>query len=158
MIIRCKTCVYPTTKPDLMFQDGQCQACINYRSRPRIDWRQREQELKKVLERSRKSRHNHDCIVPSSGGKDSTAQVLKIIELGFKPLVVTATTCHLTEIGRQNIANLKLHADTIEVDPDPEARAKLNVLGMELVGDISWPEHAAIFSIPFRAAVDYGIE
>ena len=36
-------------------------------------------------------------------------------------------------------------------------RAKLNRLGLELVGDISWPEHAAIFSTPFNAALDLRI-
>jgi hypothetical protein len=35
-------------------------------------------------------------------------------------------------------------------------RAKLNKLGLELVGDISWPEHAAIFSTPFRVAEETG--
>jgi hypothetical protein len=30
-------------------------------------------------------------------------------------------------------------------------RAKLNRLGLELVGDISWPEHVSIFTTPFEA-------
>jgi hypothetical protein len=36
-------------------------------------------------------------------------------------------------------------------------RAKLNRLGLQLVGDISWPEHAAIFSTPFKASMDLNI-
>ena len=69
----------------------------------------------------------------------------------------TATTCHLTEIGRANIDNLARHARTIEITPNRTVRAKLNRLGLRLVGDISWPEHVAIFTTPFRAAVDLGI-
>jgi hypothetical protein len=95
-------------------------------------------------------------LVPSSGGKDSTYQVLTLLELGADVTVVTARTCHLTAIGRANIDNLARYARTIEVVPNMTVRAKLNRLGLELVGDISWPEHAAIFSTPFRVAVETG--
>jgi hypothetical protein len=33
----------------------------------------------------------------------------------------------------------------------------MNRLGLELVGDISWPEHLGIFSIPVRAAVQFEV-
>ena len=36
-------------------------------------------------------------------------------------------------------------------------RAKLNRLGLDLVGDISWPEHVSIFTTPFKMACDTGI-
>ncbi|KKN16257.1 hypothetical protein LCGC14_0977660, partial [marine sediment metagenome] len=65
----------------------------------------REDEFLQIL-KSGKNDSGYDCIVPSSGGKDSHWQVLKLIELGVRPLVVTASTCHLTEIGRKNIDNL----------------------------------------------------
>ena len=43
---------------------------------------------------------NWDCIVPVSGGKDSTYQVIRMLQLGLNPLCVTATTCDLSAIGR----------------------------------------------------------
>jgi N-acetyl sugar amidotransferase len=144
---RCKLCVMPDTRPDHAFVDGVCPACINHANNPEIDWDARDQELLNLLER-----HNGRCIVPSSGGKDSTYQAIKLKELGADPLVVTATTCHLTEIGRKNIDNLARFATTIEVSPNKTVRARLNRLGLEMVGDISWPEHAAIFSTPFMQA------
>jgi len=65
-----------------------------------------------------------------------------------------AATCHLTEIGRLNIDNLRaLGVDMFEVSPDPKVRARLNRVGLSEVGDISWPEHVAIFTIPVRVAV-----
>ena len=151
-MIRCKTCVMPSTRPDTPFIDGECSACISYRRRPTIDWAARKVELLALLDR-----HDGRCIVPSSGGKDSTYQVLTLLELGADVTVVTARTCHLTEIGRANIDNLARYARTIEVAPNMTVRAKLNRIGLELVGDISWPEHAAIFSTPFNAALDLGI-
>lgn len=154
---RCITCCYPSTKPDLHFDEhGECSACRNFKNRPQVDWAARMDEFIKLLE-SQPAHDGYHCIVPSSGGKDSTYQVLRIIEMGFKPLVVTATTCHLTPVGRRNIDNLARFADTIEITPNRGVRSKLNVLGMELVGDISWPEHAAIFSAPFWASVHHHI-
>jgi len=151
-MLRCKTCVMPATRPDTPFIDGECSACISYRKRKTIDWAAREKELLAILDR-----HGGQCIVPSSGGKDSHWQVLKLLELGADVTIVTARTCHLTSIGRANIDNLARYARTIEVVPNMTVRAKLNRLALELVGDISWPEHCAIFTTPFRVAVDLNI-
>jgi hypothetical protein len=142
----------PNTRPDTPFIDGECSACVSYRKRATVDWSAREKELLQILDR-----HNGRCIVPSSGGKDSTWQVLKLLELGADVTIVTARTCHLTPIGRANIDNLARYARTIEVVPNMSVRAKLNRLGLELVGDISWPEHCAIFTTPFNMAADLGI-
>ncbi len=156
--IRCRTCLYPTTKPDLFFDaSGDCSACTAYAKRKQIDWIGRKAELVRLLETTPRNGTGYDCIVPSSGGKDSTWQVLTLIELGARPLVVTAATCHLTEIGRSNIDNLKRFATTIEVSPNAEVSKKLNRIGLEMVGDISWREHVAIFTIPFKIAVQTGI-
>lgn len=149
---RCRTCVMPDTRPDTPFIDGECAACVSYRRRPLIDWNARRAQLVALLDR-----HDGRCIVPSSGGKDSTYQVMTLLDLGADITVVTARTCHLTDIGRRNIDNLARHARTIEVVPNMTVRAKLNRLGLEMVGDISWPEHAAIFSTPFNAALDLRI-
>lgn len=152
-MIRCRTCCYPRTKPDLYFDEsGECSACVNARKKPLIDWDSRKAELLALLDR-----HDGRCIVPSSGGKDSTWQVLKLLELGADVTIVTATTCYLTEIGRKNIDNLARYARTIEYSPNKTVRAKLNRIGLEMVGDPTWPEHASIFSTPFQASVDLGI-
>ena len=148
-MIRCRRCVIPETRPDTEFIDGVCSACLAFDRRPEIDWGQRKQDLIDLLDR-----HHGRVMVPSSGGKDSTAQVLMMKELGADVTVVTATTCHLTPIGRQNINNLARHARTYEVTPNQKDRAKLNRIGLEMVGDISWPEHMAIFTTPFRMACD----
>jgi N-acetyl sugar amidotransferase len=156
----CVNCVLPDTKPDLYFDEsGVCSACTSYLKRNSIDWIDREQQLLNIIDKYRAGKHNlWDCIVPVSGGKDSTLQVLKVLELGLKPLCVTSTTCDLSEIGRKNINNIKqLGVDHLEFSPNPKIRAKLNRVGLELVGDISWPEHVGIFTIPVRAAVQFKV-
>ena len=154
---RCRLCVIPDTRPDTPFEDGICAACRSFARRPAIDWKAREAEFHEIIQTQRNTASGYDCVVASSGGKDSHWQVLKVLELGYRPLVVTASTCMLTPIGRANIDNLARFADTIEVTPDRSVRAKLNRFGLELVGDISWPEHATIFSAPIRMAAAMGI-
>jgi N-acetyl sugar amidotransferase len=153
---RCLRCTIPDTRPDTPFIDGVCAACISFGKRPEVDWAARKRDLEALLERGRNG-SGYDCIVPSSGGKDSTYQVLQLRALGARVLVVTATTCHLTPIGRANIDNLARYATTIEVTPSRNVRAKMNRIGLEQVGDISHPEHVAIFTTPFRVAAQYGI-
>jgi len=158
MIRYCTACLLPDTKPDIWFDDdGVCAACLNFSSRDIVDWKQREAELREVVSRYR-SPTGWDCIVPVSGGKDSTWQVVQVLSLGLRPLCVTATTCHLSVIGRQNIDNIKrLGVDLVEFSPNPRVRSSLNRIGLKYVGDISWPEHVGIFTIPVRAAVAYGV-
>lgn len=149
----------PSTKPDLKFDDeGVCSACRAYEDRKHVDWDKRKIELETTLDRYRRNGSHWDCIVPVSGGKDSTYQVIRMLQMGLTPLCVTATTCDLSELGRVNIENIKkLGVDYVEFSPNPNVRAKLNRIGLTEVGDISWPEHVGIFTIPVRAAVQYNI-
>ncbi len=158
MLTYCTRCVMPDTKPDLPFDsEGICGACRNYERRAEVDWDDRRRELESILSRFRSESH-WDCIVPVSGGKDSTFQVLKVLEFGMHPLCVTATTCDLSDIGRRNLENLeRLGVDHVTFTPDPSVRGRLNRLGLTEVGDISWPEHVGIFTIPVQAAVSYGV-
>ncbi|MBS3918879.1 MAG: N-acetyl sugar amidotransferase [Deltaproteobacteria bacterium] len=160
MIRYCKHCIMPETKPDLHIdEEGVCNACRSYEGRKEIDWNVRKGELLRILERYRsKDGSNYDCIVPVSGGKDSHYQVITMLELGMTPLCVTSSTDKLSEIGRYNIENLKrLGVDYIEVTTNPVVRRKINYLALTEIGDISWPEHVTIFTIPVRIAVQMQI-
>lgn len=154
MLRFCSRCVMPDSKPDLLLdRDGVCNACRAYERRADVDWVARRAELETILARHRRP-SGWDCIVPVSGGKDSTFQILKMRELGMNPLAVTATTCDESDIGRRNIENLKrLGFDHIQLSPNPRVRAKLNRIGLVQVGDVSWPEHVGIFTIPVQVAV-----
>ena len=150
----------PSTKPDLPFDsEGICGACRNFEHRQHINWNERALEFKAITEQYQDSTNQRwDCIIPVSGGKDSTAQVLKILELDLRPLCVTSTTCDLSDLGRENIENLKgLGVDYIEFTANPRVRKKLNRIGLETVGDIAWPEHVGIFTVPVRAAVQFQV-
>lgn len=156
-LTRCQACLLPTTRPDTAFRGGICSACHAYAARAEIDWAAREQDLIRVLESAHHNGSSYDCVIPSSSGKDSFSQVLKVIGLGARPLVVTATTCMLTPIAAENIRILARYATTIEVTPNLRVRAVLNRLGLELVGDLSFAEHVSINCTPFKVAAAFGI-
>lgn len=160
MLTYCKRCVMPDTKPDLQLDaEGICNACRSYETRRAVDWDGRYQELLQIVGKYRNlSGDNWDCIVPVSGGKDSTYQVVRMLQLGMNPLCVTSTTCDESALGRRNIENLKrLGVDHVQMSPNPLIRARLNRIGLTQVGDISWPEHVGIFTIPVRAAVQFNV-
>jgi N-acetyl sugar amidotransferase len=158
--LRCKNCLMASTRPEQVLNNNQvCNACENVEKKNTIDWKSRLNELEKIFENLRKNKtSNWDCVVPCSGGKDSTYQAFKMREFGLNPLIVIASTCDLTEIGKLNIDNLKRNFDVIEVTPNKSIRKKLNKISLELVGDIAWPEHVAIFTQPLQIAAKYDIK
>lgn len=150
----------PDSKPDLFIdEEGICSACRGYEKRKEVDWDARRAELIKVLDKyTSKNGKRWDCIVPVSGGKDSTYQVVRMLQFGLNPLCVTSTTCDLSDIGRKNIENIKnLGVDYMEFSPNKLIRRKLNRIALTQVGDISWPEHVGIFTIPVRASVEFEV-
>lgn len=158
MIHYCNRCIMPSTRPDIEIDDhGTCNACRAFELRKNIDWEKRKLELINLTKKF-KTGNYWDCIVPVSGGKDSTYQTLKVLELDLKPLCVLSSTCQLSEIGRKNIENLKsLGVDLLEFSPNPNIRKKLNYIGLSVVGDIAWPEHVGIFTIPVNIAIKFKI-
>ena len=160
MISFCTRCIYPDTKPDLFFdEEGVCSACRSFESRSTVDWDERSAQFKKLVAHYRSlDGRNYDCIVPVSGGKDSTYQVIRLLEMDVRPLCVTATTDSLTDIGRRNIENIKrLGVDYLEMTTNPVVRRKINRFCLTEIGDISWPEHVVIFTVPVRFAAKLGV-
>jgi N-acetyl sugar amidotransferase len=154
----CKNCLIPNIRPDQIFTKGVCNACIFFEKKKNIDWKSRQKELFEIIEKLKLNTNSYNCIVPSSGGKDSLYQALRARELGLNPLIVTATTCHSSDIGKKNIENLKnIGFDTIEYSSNPVVRKKLNRLCLEEIGDISWPEHVCIFTLPIKIACKFKI-
>lgn len=154
---RCRICIYPDSRPDAHFIDGVCSACRAFPLRAKIDWAARLDALKELVAEAKARKAPWDVCVPVSGGKDSTAQVLFMRDLGAKVLAVNGATDMLAPIGRRNLDNLKRFCDVIEVTPNIEVRKKLVRLGLYRVGDPSWPEHCVVWAAPTRIAVALGV-
>ena len=157
MISYCSRCLYPSTKPDLWFRNGICGACHSFDQRLQYDWTTGRGVFSELLKANKKN-PQYDCIVPVSGGKDSTYQVWRVLQEGFNPLCVTAPTDQLTDLGRANIENLKsLGCDYVEFSVNRDVRRLINRHAFFAVGDIQWPEHLLIYTIPVRAAVQFDV-
>jgi superfamily II helicase len=86
----CKKCVTSNQRPRITFdEEGVCSACSFAELKEKLDWNERERELQSLLDRHRSKDGSYDCIVPSSGGKDSAyvAHTLKH-QYGMHPLTV----------------------------------------------------------------------
>ena len=86
-------------------KDGVCDAChIHQLKHGKIDWKERENELRELCDRYRRNDRKYDCIVPGSGGKDSVyaAHLLKY-KFGMHPLTVTWAPHIYTPWGWKNM-------------------------------------------------------
>lgn len=87
-------------------EEGVCDACRTHELKKRIDWKQRKEELLRLLDSYRRSDGYYDCVVPGSGGKDSAfaAHILKY-EYGMNPLTITWPPILYTDYGYKNFKN-----------------------------------------------------
>jgi len=86
----CRACVLPDTRPNLTLDaQGICNACRMHASKPDIDWVAREQTFRRLVDSVRARSAGYDCLIPVSGGKDSTRQTVKCLEYVLTPLAVT---------------------------------------------------------------------
>ncbi len=159
MIKWCKLCVLPNTRPNLNFnREGICSACINHKRKNIINWKGREKELKKILNSIKKKNKIYDCLIPVSGGKDSTWQTLKCLELGLRPLALTWKTPFRSEIGNKNLNNLiNLGVDHIDWTINPKFEKKVLIEALKKKGSTAILMHMAIFNIPQMVASKFNI-
>lgn len=152
----CTKCVMPDTKPDLFFNEqGVCDACLSAEFKNKVDWHQREQEFRALVQEIKALNRPYDCIVPVSGGKDSHYQVYKALEYGLKVLAVTFQPTLQTDLGRHNLQNLiSLGVDHLLITPNPAVYKAMGYEGFKRVGDHEWPNHLGIFTTPIRVAVE----
>jgi len=158
-MIYCKKCTYPSLSVNLTVTDDQiCSGCIVSEEKMKINWKEREEKFKELLF-SYKSKNNYDCIVPVSGGKDSTFQANYIKNLGLNPLLVTYYTHNYTKTGEENLRNIgdSLGLDHYVFYPNKKVIAKMNKIGFELTGDMSWHFHCGAYTLPFQIGIKFNI-
>ena len=115
---RCSKCILPETMPYILFDtNGICNYCLNYthRNNPRP-----KSELFDLVKPYRR-KDGPDCIVPFSGGRDSSYGLHLIVkELKMKPITYTYDWGMVTDLGRRNISRMcsELKVENIIVAAD----------------------------------------
>ena len=160
----CKICVTPSTRPRINFNnDGVCNACINSDQKKHIDWMGREKEfnlyVKKIKQEKEKNNSKYDCIVPWSGGKDSTSIALRLKKkFNLNPLLVTFSPLIINEVGQHNREILLDEGfDSIFFRPNQKVAKKLARRFFIERGNPKVAWDAGINSIPVKVAQNFKI-
>ena len=155
----CKKCIIPDTRPNIQLSgEGVCNACEAHSTKIDIDWKKRENSLREVFRQAKSLSKGYDCLIPVSGGKDSTWQVVKCLEYGLNPLAVTWKSPSRTEIGRKNLENLiHLGVDHIDYQINPNVEKNFLFQALNRYGSTAIPMHMAMFHLPLKIAVKFDI-
>jgi len=158
----CSRCILPDSRPGLVLgADGVCNACRFSEQRRGVDWRTRRAELERIATHAKataRERGAYDCVVPVSGGKDSTWQVVTCLELGLRVLAVTWRPPGRTSLGQRNLDNLiSLGVDHFDATISPSIERRFMRAAFERTGSSAVPMHLALFALPMSVAVRWRI-
>ena len=157
---RCTHCVMPETRDVIQFnEDGVCNSCCNIELKNQIDWDAKKKEFEVLLDQYR-GKYDYDCIVPFSGGKDSTFTIYSLIkDFGLKPLVL----CFDHQLMRPKVLEnrertlKRLGVDFLGFRPDWNVVKKTMRIALERKGDIFWYQHNGIFAYPTSMAIKLNV-
>lgn len=155
----CTRCGLPETYETIEFDgSGVCNVCRQKEHKDgAIDWSSRRSQLTELIE-SHRGRYDYDCVVPFSGGKDSTFTLWYLIkEFGLKPLVVQFDHGFMRPTLKENNQRTfkTLGVDVISFTPNWRVVKRLMLEALIRKGDFCWHCHTGIFSYPMHMALKF---
>ena len=156
----CKKCILPSTRPNLAIsRDGVCNACHGHIAKKSMDWAGKESEFYSLVKHTKtESKGAYDCLIPVSGGKDSTWQVATCLDAGLRVLALTWRPPGRTKIGQENLDNLiSLGVDHVDFSISPAIEKKFMLETLTRAGSPAIPMHLALFNLPLNFAIRFGI-
>ena len=155
----CKKCILPDTRPNINFnEDGICDACCSSEQKINIDWPKRESQFNEIVKNVKSLNKPYDCVIPVSGGKDSTWQTLKALEYGLNPLCVTWKSPARNELGQRNLDNLiNLGVNHIDFSINEIVEKEFTLKAFKRLGSPVIPMHMALHAIPLQIAVNFEV-
>lgn len=158
---RCLRCVMPETQERIVFDEkGVCGACRQAElKQTKIDWKEREKALVELIEQYR-GKYAYDCLIPFSGGKDSTFTAYILAKkYGLKPLLVSFDHGFLRpRILENRIKTIKkLGVDILTFRSNWKVVKKLMLESFKRKGDFCWHCHTGVFAYPMQIAVKFNI-
>lgn len=155
----CNRCLLPESVDAVTFDtEGTCSVCrqIDYRDE-HIDWTDRRRQLDELVEEYR-GKGNYDCIVPFSGGKDSTYQAWYVVrELGLKPLIVRFDHWFYRPLVEENNMRTfkQLGVDVLNFTPNWHVVRELMLESLKRRGDFCWHCHTGVYAHTMQIALRY---
>jgi N-acetyl sugar amidotransferase len=156
---KCVKCGLPETYETIEFDaNGVCNICIQQVfKKESIDWGARKKIFGELIEENR-GKYEYDCIVPFSGGKDSTFTLYHLMkEYKVKPLVVQFNHGFMRPNLLENNDRTfrKLGVDVISFTPNWKVVKRLMREALVRKGDFCWHCHTGIFSYPMHLAIKF---
>jgi len=160
-LVHCKKCLLPQTYETIEFDEhGVCNICRGREFRDqKIDWEGRKRQLDALVEEYR-GKHDYDCIVPYSGGKDSTFTLWYLVNTyKLKPLVVQFDHGFMRDRLKENNTRTfkKLGVDVLSFTPNWRVVKRLMLEALRRKGDFCWHCHTGIFSYPMHIALKFQV-
>ena len=160
-LVRCTRCGLPETYETLEFDaDGVCNVCRQQEfKKQHVDWAEREKEFAALVEQYR-GKHEYDCILPFSGGKDSTFTLYHMVtRYRVKPLVVQFNHGFMRPTLLENNERTfkKLGVDVLSFTPNWRLVRRLMLEALVRKGDFCWHCHTGIFAYPMQVALKYNV-
>ena len=157
----CARCGLPETYETIEFDSfGVCNICRQQEFKAdKIDWAERRKMLETLIEEHR-GKQDYDCLVPFSGGKDSTYTLYFLVkECRLKPLVVQFNHGFMRPnlLANNERTFKKLGVDVISFTPNWKVVKRLMLESLIRKGDFCWHCHTGIFSYPMHIAIKYQV-
>jgi N-acetyl sugar amidotransferase len=158
---RCTRCTLPETHETIVFDaEGVCNICRQHEYKDEmIDWTARKGQLDDLVALYR-GKHDYDCIIPFSGGKDSTWTLYYLVkEYKLKPLVVRFDHGFMRPTVNDNTTRVlrTLGVDFHSFTPNWKVVQKLMLQAFLEKGDFCWHCHTGIYSYPMWVAIRYQV-
>lgn len=158
---RCTKCGLPETYETIEFDNrGVCNICRQNEYRDTsIKWDDRKHMLDDLIETYR-GKYEYDCIIPFSGGKDSTFTLYYLTkEYGIRPLVIQFNHGFMRPNLLKNNERTfkKLGVDVLTFTPNWKVVKRLMLESLVRKGDFCWHCHTGIFSYPMHVALKYQV-
>ena len=156
----CTRCCLPETMEGISFDEiGICVPCRSSEEKMHINWEERKEALRRIIDSFRSDTY-YDCMLPMSGGKDSTYQshVLRRV-LDVTPLAVTHGQNWLSLAGRYNLENClqKFDLDHIVFNMNRATVNKVARKSLAEIGDACWHCHIGAGTFPVQTAMGWDI-
>lgn len=156
----CTRCCLPETMEGITFDEfGVCTPCRSSEEKMYISWKDKEKNLRKILNKF-KNENYYDCLLPISGGKDSTFQTYVLTKIyNLTPIAVTHGTNWMSLNGRHNLENC---INTFDLDhlfflPNRNIVNKVAKKSAEFIGDACWHCHTGTQTFPIHTAIKWQI-
>ena len=158
---KCTRCGLPETYETIEFDaNGVCNICRQQQFKQgAIDWSARKTMLGDLIEQYR-GKYDYDCLIPFSGGKDSTFTLYHLIkEYKLKPLVVQFNHGFMRPnlLANNERTFKKLGVDVISFTPNWKVVKRLMREALIRKGDFCWHCHTGIFAYPMHLAIKFNV-